>query len=268
MQSLRTLLGCLLCLTGAACEHRTETSFDGATLTDASAVLAHGERLSHVLGCTGCHGPRLEGTPMTRGPGYGPLYASNLTIAAPRYSDAQLDDIIRKGIHPTRKALWRMPSEIFQNLSGSDFRALLAYLRTLKPAGKLLPPPMLGPNDRRDLALGRLKPAAAKVEEYRNSGPVDLGPTYALGRYITTVSCTECHGTTLRGDPSTKAPDLIVASVYSRAEFERLAMKGIALGNRKLDPMMYYVAIGRLAHMTVHERDALYSYLVARSRSQ
>ena len=44
-----------------------------------------------------------------------PLYASNLTVEVPEYSDAQLDGMIRHGVHPERKTVWGMPSEIFQH---------------------------------------------------------------------------------------------------------------------------------------------------------
>jgi len=35
-----------------------EISFDGADITDAAARVAHGERLTYVLGCRGCHTAR------------------------------------------------------------------------------------------------------------------------------------------------------------------------------------------------------------------
>lgn len=40
-------------------------TFDGATIANRAAMLAHGERLSHVLGCRGCHGARLEKAPVS-----------------------------------------------------------------------------------------------------------------------------------------------------------------------------------------------------------
>ena len=65
-------------------------------LPNAAALIRHGERLTHVLGCTGCHGAQLEGTFFTKDePQFGPLYASNLTVEVPEYTDAQLD-----GHHP------------------------------------------------------------------------------------------------------------------------------------------------------------------------
>jgi cytochrome c553 len=247
-----------------------EITFDGAQVTDAAAKLAHAERLTHVLGCTGCHGAHLEGTFFTKDdPRYGPLYASNLTIEVPEYSDAQLDGIIRRGTHPERKTVWAMPSQIFHNLSDSDFKALVAYLRTLKPQGKKLPPPRFSAQDKKDIAAGNYKPAVQMVQDFAKKQPVNLGSQYALGRYISSTTCEECHGATLegapKGSPPGSPPDLVVAGGYSRAEFERLITQGIPVGNRKLNPMMSGVAVTRFSHLTPHERDALYAYLKARA---
>jgi mono/diheme cytochrome c family protein len=231
-------------------------------------MIRHGDRLASVLGCRGCHGKDLQGTFFTKDePQYGPLYASNLTVEIPEYTDAQLDGIIRHGVHPERKTVWGMPSQIFQNLSDPDYEALVAYLRTLKPVGKKLPDPQFSAQDKRDIAAGRYKPAVQMVDDFKRAQPVDLGPQYALGRYITTVSCEECHGSNLEGDPISPdtPPNLIVAGGYSREDFEKLITKGIPTPARKLNPQMYYVAVGRFSHLTPHERDALYAYLKARA---
>jgi hypothetical protein len=65
-----------------------------------------------------------------------------------------------------------------------------------------------------------------------------------------------------------RIPNLIVAGGYSRAEFEELMTRGIAAGNRKINPIMAGVARTRFSHFTAHERDALYSYLRARADRQ
>jgi mono/diheme cytochrome c family protein len=248
-----------------------QTSFDGAQTSDKPSLIRHGFRLTHVLGCTGCHGADLQGTFFTKNePQYGPLYAPNLTRSVREYTDAQLDGIIRHGIHPKRKTLWAMPSQIFQNLSDADYGSLVAYLRTLTPRGKTLPQPQFSVQDRKDIAAGTYKSSVLLVSDFKRAQPTDLGPDYALGRYITSVSCEECHGSTLGGDSNgpDSIPDLNVVGGYSRSEFERLITKGIPVGNRKLKPMMYYVAVGRLSHLTLHERDALYAYLKARAERQ
>ena len=255
-------------LLAAACQQKPhEIAFDGADTTDKTALTHHGERLTLVLGCTGCHGAHLKGDLFTKGhPEWGPLYASNLTVEIPEYSDAELDGIIRHGTHPERKTVWAMPSQIFQNLSQSDLKALVFYLRSLKPVGKKTPLPQFSAADKKDIASGEYKPASQLVNEERGQFPIDLGPQYALGRYITEVTCAECHGPKLEGKPGKGLPpNLIVAGGYSRAEFERLIMQGIPTGNRKLNEMMTGVAKYRFSRLTPHERDALYAYLKARA---
>jgi cytochrome c553 len=266
-------LGILVLLLGAGCQQQeqapakpAEITFDGARANDAAALRAHGERLTHVLGCTGCHGAHLEGDLFTKGhPEWGPLYASNLTVEVPEYTDAQLDGIIRRGVHPARKAVWGMPSQIFHNLTNADLNALIFYLRSLKPIGRKTPPPRFSVQDKKDIASGLYRPAADLVAVFKHTQPIDLGSTHALGRYIASVTCEECHGSSLQGDPMSKTPNLIIAGGYSRAEFVRLITHGIPTGGRKLNPIMSGVATTRFAHLTSHERDALYAYLKARA---
>jgi cytochrome c553 len=256
-----------LLLTAACQQKPREITFDGAETSDKAALIRHGERLTHVLGCTGCHGARLQGEafdPEELAP-YAVIYASNLSREVPEYTDHQLDQIIRHGNHPGRKSLWIMPSEVFQRLSDADFTALVAYLRTLRPTGEKLPPPRITPLGQKSIDSGEVKPAAQLVQEYRGKQPVDLGASYALGRYIVSATCAECHGPSLEGDPRSKIPNLIVAGGYSRAEFEKLITQGVPTGNRKLREMMSDVAKYRFSRLTPHERDAVYAYLKARA---
>jgi cytochrome c553 len=252
----------------AACQQQPKPlAFDGALTGDKAALVRHGERLIHVLGCTGCHGAHLEGTFFTKDePQYGPIYASNLSVEVPEYTDAQLDGIIRHGTHPERKTVWAMPSEIFHNLSDPDFKALVAYLRTLKPQGTKLPPPQFSAQDKKDIASGNYKPAVLMVKDFAKKQPVDLGPRYSLGRYIASTTCEECHNSDLTGKGGApNPPNLIVVGGYTRDQFETLMTKGIPVGGRKLNPMMSGVAVTRFSHLTPHERDALYAYLRARA---
>ena len=257
-----------IALFAAACQQQqqtnappkpAETTFDGAKVTEASALRAHGERLTWVLGCRGCHGPELQGHRFYE------RYASNLTRELPNYSDAQIERLIRTGVPRDGRVLWGMPSEIFQHLSDADLKSVIADLRSVPPGGKPTQPPLPWEKQERDLiAKDLIKPAADEVRDKKMLGPVDLGPQYALGRYITRVTCAECHGPELKGSPLGPTPNLIVAGGYSRAEFETLMTKGIPTGGRKLD-LMHDVAIERFTHLTPHERDALYAYLKARA---
>jgi cytochrome c553 len=255
--------GIAILLLVAACDRApskpAEIAFDGAAATNAAAVQAHGERLSRVLGCRGCHGENLEGHRFYE------RYASNLTRELPKYSDAQIVRVLRTGVPRDGRELWGMPSELFQHLSDADMAALIAHLRTLKPAGEPTQAPLPWEAETRALiASGKLLPAFRYVRDEKDLAPVDLGPSHALGRYITRVACAECHGPKLEGPTIGTAPNLIVASGYTRAEFETLLTNGIPTGGRKLD-LMADVARERFVHLTPHERDALYAYLKARA---
>lgn len=254
-------------LFAAACQQQqakapakpAEVTFDGAQVTDAAVMRAQGERLSWMLGCRGCHGPELQGHRFYE------RYASNLTRELPNYSDVQIERLLRTGVPRDGRTLWGMPSEIFQHLGATDMKDLIADLRSLHPGGKPTQPPLPWEKEEKDLiAKGEIKPAVETVRDDAKLGPVDLGPEYALGRYITRVTCAECHGPELKGSPLGPTPNLIVAGGYSRAEFETLMTKGIPTGGRKLD-LMHDVAVERFVHFTPHERDALYAYLKARA---
>jgi mono/diheme cytochrome c family protein len=237
-----------------------ELTFDGAQQTDAAAKVAHGERLTRVLGCRGCHTPSLQGQQFYE------LYASNLTREVPKYSDKQLERLLRGGVHPAGRDLWGMPSEIFQHLTDADLLALTAYLRTLKPDGPPTGKPLPFEAETKKLIdAGEIMPAAAAVEKTRTLRPLDLGEDHALGRYITEVTCAECHGPKLEGHAG-DTPDLTVAGGYTRAEFDTLMTRGVLPNNRKFkNPLMGEVARNRFSRLTPHERDELYAYLKARA---
>src|SRR6185503_4427176 len=77
-----------------------ETTFDGAQVTDAAAQIAHGKRLSWTLGCRGCHGKDLQGHRFYE------RYASNLTRELPKYSDAEIEKLLRTGVPRDGRVLW------------------------------------------------------------------------------------------------------------------------------------------------------------------
>lgn len=232
-------------------------AFDGADYRSDRDKLAHGERLTWVLGCRGCHGKDLQGKRFYE------LYASNLTRDLPRYSDDQLKQLLRQGVHPGGRELWAMPSELFQHLGAEDEAALIVHLRTLQPAGAPTGEPLpFEAETKKLIAEGKIKPTAVLVRETKDVAPVDLGPSYAQARYITRLTCAECHGAELKGGSDT--PDLIVAGAYSPEEFERLMTTGVPTGGRKLK-LMELVAKERFAKLTSAERERLYAYLKARA---
>lgn len=233
-------------------------AFAGAVVSDAGSRVEHGKRIADVLGCTGCHGAELQGKRFYE------LYASNLTREMPKYSDAQFRGLIREGVHPTGRDVWGMPSEVFQHLSEPDMDALIAYLRSTQLAGPPTQPRLpWQAHTEKMISEGKLMPAAQWVQKAKGTTPVSLGPQHSLGRYISMVTCAECHGADLKGDEG-GTPDLIVAGAYSRDEFDRLMVEGAPPGGRELK-LMAEVAKDRFSRLTRNARNALYAYLKARA---
>ncbi len=228
------------------------------------APVARGERLGKVLGCTGCHGDDLTGRPWIEDPREAILFTSNLTRAPADYSDAELAHAIRFGARPDGSPLWEMPSHIFTHLSDPDMAPLIAWLRSLPPAGEAHPRIRFGPEGRRWIAGGEMKPIPQQVREARSEQSARLDGHHEWARYMIRATCSECHGLDLTGGGAAGSPpDLIVVGGYSREQFRHLLRTGEPVGGRRL-ALMAAVARGRFVHLTEREVDAIYDYLAAR----
>lgn len=269
---MRTLMIAVAVMALAACDRKPDKpkveakpvaiTYDGAGAADPAAIRAHGERLSRVLGCRGCHGDNLQGEKFADEPGLGAIYASNLTLALQRYDAAGIERALRQGRRPDGSELWAMPSEMYTHLSAPDIVALVTYLKSLPPAGKAMPPMRIEAGWRAAIASGEYKSAVGYIAEEKGIAPIDLGPTHARARMITMTACTECHAAQLEGRDDT--PNLDIAGAYSAEQFATLMRTGKAVGGQELR-MMSGVARGRFAHFTDREVAELYTYLKARA---
>ena len=124
----------------------TVTSVPDMPRTDKAA---YGRYLATALGhCMDCHTPMVNGrSDMAKvgaggrefeAPGGGLITSTNLTPAndagIAQWSDAQVKDAIAQGKRPDRALVPLMAFEWYKNISTDDLDALVAYLRTLKPA--------------------------------------------------------------------------------------------------------------------------------------
>ena len=116
----------------------------------ASDKIAYGHYLANIAHCMECHTPTAPtGEPdMTRvGAGgrelpafpAGLVRSANLTPANPdgiaHWTDAQVKEAITGGVRPDgRRLVLLMAFDWYKNVSVSDLDAVVAYLRTLKPA--------------------------------------------------------------------------------------------------------------------------------------
>ena len=239
-------------------------TFDGADATSPAAQIAHGERLTWLLGCRGCHAPNLQGANVTSDePSFGDMNAPNLTLLAPKYDDADFDRLFRHGVPKDGREMWFMPSEMLQFASDQDLAALIAYLRTLEPAGKKMPAIRKGRLFDKQVVSGEFTSAPGMIKRFRAAQPTDLGQAHALGRYIATTSCTECHNNQLQGLPDF-TPNLDIAGSYTPAELTHLLTTGEGKAKKDLG-LMSDTARHRYAKLTPRERDALVGYLIARA---
>jgi mono/diheme cytochrome c family protein len=241
-----------------------QPSFDGAGYKDDISKVFHGERLSWVLGCKGCHGAKLQGANVTKDdPNFGDMNAPNVTLLIAKYSDAELDKLIRHGQPKDGREFWFMPVESYQFLSDADLAALIAYLRTYKPQGAQLPPIRIGPGLRDQTAKGILLSSQGMLKRFRDRPPPDLGQSHAYGRHLSQIVCAECHNSSLQGFEGF-TPNLDIAGTYNAAELETLLTTG--KGKSKPDlGLMSDSARDRFAKLTSGERQAIIAYVKARA---
>jgi mono/diheme cytochrome c family protein len=248
----------------AACHPQTaQLSYEGAGYQTEAAKIAHGKRLAVILDCTGCHGANLQGTNLADKPEHGAMYAPNITLLLAKYSDAELDKLIRHGVPRDGRQFWFMPVESYQFLSDRDVAAIIAYLRALKPQGQPLPAFKFNRVERKDVDQGLLGNAQTQIAKYRAKPPIDLGPKHDWGRYMVQTTCTACHNNALQGWPNF-TPNLDIAGTYSKAELSRLLTTGEGKVKKDLGTM---TRMGRdhFSHLTVREREAIVEYLIARA---
>jgi mono/diheme cytochrome c family protein len=111
--------------------------------------VAYGQYLATALGhCMDCHTPRVNGrSDMSKvgaggrefeTPSGGLITSPNLTPAdesgIAHWTDAELKNAIVQGVRPDRPLVPVMAFDWYKNISSDDLDALVAYLRTLKPA--------------------------------------------------------------------------------------------------------------------------------------
>jgi mono/diheme cytochrome c family protein len=248
----------------AACHfQRAQPSYEGADYKTDAEKIAHGKRLTAVLDCAGCHGPNFQGTDLADKPEDGAMYAPNISLLLGKYSDSELEKLIRHGVPRDGREFWFMPVESYQFLSDADLQAVIAYLRTVRPGGKPLPPFKFNSVEQKDVDQGWMGNAQAQIAKYRDNPPIDLGPQHAWARYMVQTTCTACHNNALQGWPNF-TPNLDVAGTYSKSELTQLLTTGRSKTGKGVG--MSVVARRQFSHLTPREREAIVDYVLARAK--
>jgi mono/diheme cytochrome c family protein len=226
--------------------------------SEGADAIAHGKRLMTLDGCFGCHGDNLTGKTLRVTPDFS-IASGSLRALGSNYTDGDLERAIRRGLTPDARAVWVMPSQSYAYMHESDVEDIIAYIRSLPPAGAIPPKPRFSFHTRRTILDGKLVPASPNADQILT--PPDEGPQFDGGRYIAMTSCSVCHGGDLSGEG--RAPDLDVATAYTREQFFDLMRRGWSRDGHRLKAMNV-LAQTRYHMLFDYEIEALYKYLVAR----
>lgn len=247
-----------------------------------STTINHGKRVTRVLGCVQCHGNNFEGKLVHSGDEdifTGDIYSTNLSTVMDNYSSTDLEKAIRFGTKNDSTAIWiGMPSRYYYHLSDSDTKAIVSYLKNIQPVNN----PGIPENNMTVQFAGKIMGGWLYILS-RGDGPLGSASTDTSrprlatsakdniidkGKYLTTLTCSQCHGSNFRGDDGYwNSPDLSVASVYTFEQFQKLMKTGKALGGRDLG-YMSEVAQNQFSHFTEKELKSIYRFLQDRKENQ
>jgi mono/diheme cytochrome c family protein len=173
---------------------------NGAQAQTEKELVAKGQYIFAVAGGCACHSVPKE-TPNAGGRAFpipfGTVYSTNITqdkeTGLGNWTDQQIYDAMVNGIRPDgSRILPVMPYEGYSGMAQEDIKALIAYLRTLKPVKKATPPLKVWVPFARSLGT----PLFLKVFG-RFSNPLAQAPKSGIerGRYLVEhVSlCGDCH---------------------------------------------------------------------------
>ncbi|HSJ16316.1 MAG TPA: c-type cytochrome [Longimicrobiales bacterium] len=232
-----------------------------------SAAVARGRHVSRAVAkCLDCHGDDYAGKVMVDDPAFGRLVAPNLTPAGvvADYTDADWVRAIRHGVSTRDRSLRVMPSYEYYHLSDDDLADLVAYLKTLPPATRELPPFRLGPIAHFLIVANKFPVLAAEaIDHFAERAPAPVpAETPEYGRYLADIGCVGCHGPQLRGGlPPMTGPDITPGgrlAGWTRADFTLALRAGKRPDNTVLSQEMPW---RRTLELSDVELGALWAYL-------
>jgi cytochrome c553/mono/diheme cytochrome c family protein len=222
---------------------------------------SEGRRMAKIVGCwAGCHG--MEGQGGKAGlDGVFRNTAPTLSQVLPRYSDEELVRLIRYGVKRDGHSAVGMISYTFWPLGDADIANLIGHLRAqpvVPPVERKLRLWFLG---RFALATGLWKVSAEQVDRtIPRWGELPRTTAFERGRYLASVTCTECHGLDFRGDKLEGGPSLAILGGYEPAQFQHLMRTGEPIGGRDLGIMSWTARVG-FSNFTDQEIADVYEFL-------
>jgi mono/diheme cytochrome c family protein len=169
---------------------------------DDAAARERGAYLYASRGCVDCHGADGAGRVFVNDGGLrlkGPAIHTGPGSVVLQYKAEDWDRVLRHGVKPNGQAAMIMPSEDYNRFTDADLSALVAFTRTLPPAGGSAAEITLPLPVRALYGAGAIKDAAAKIDHsLPTQQPVSEGVTVEHGQYVANM-CKGCHGAELAG---------------------------------------------------------------------
>ena len=238
--------------------------------TDAVSI----DRGKHVIEtrglCQECHGDNLGGQVVEEDPIFGRFAPPNLTSGkgglGGSLSDIDYVRAIRHGIKRDGKAIFFMPSEIYNMFGDEDLGAVIAYLKSLPAVDNEIPESKARLGLRVFAVLDEATVFPATHIDHDSPRPTtpEPGVTRQYGEYLANV-CTLCHGDDLGGgvdEEGVRAPNLTpggTLGAWSESDLIDTLRNGVTPGGNKLDeenmPWKYF------RMMTDDELRAIWLYL-------
>jgi len=258
-----------------------------AAAQDQDALLKRGEYLMNgPVACANCHTPRNPDMSFREGMDFAggfkivdpvfEVYAANITpdpeTGIGTWSDEEIVTAIREGKTPDGAVVWPpMPVPTYNNMSDDDVKAIVAYLRTVKPIHNEVP------ESKYEIPLQAMPPAKGAPAP----SPDD---TVAYGDYIVNAlaHCFECHTPmgpdgmpdmaklgaggflielapemTVRTPNITPDPETGIGS-WSDDDIKKAITQAVTPEGQKLSPPMPYPFF---KNMTDEDLDAVVAYL-------
>ncbi len=243
--------------------------------------IARGEYLVNIA-CIGCHSavasnglpsrqpPLTGGWNIAEAEGFGfigSMVTENLTPGGKlaEYTDGEIFRALRSGVDKSGQKLVFMPFLPYNQLSDTDLKAIIAYLRSV-PAE-----PSLVPTGDKINFLGMVFTGAGLFPEPESvTGVVTAPPagvTLEYGKYVATFGeCRGCHGTDMTGteatavSPAIPNPRVFVGAI-TLEEFIQTMQTGVRPNGKAFAETMPWENASR---MTDEDLEALYIYLTTK----
>lgn len=260
-------------------------AFGAATAPAAAqSMVERGKYLVEGIGgCGNCHTARggpMKGVTLAGGNRFGnpkgPFvsYSPNITpdkeTGIGSWTDAQIATAIREGKRPDGSVIGPpMAIEFFKHISDDDVKAMVAYLRTVKPVKHKVP------KSKYKIPLHANAPVSGVVAPPKTD-------KVAYGKYLVTFGhCMECHSPMVRGKVQVETMmgaggrtfegpwgESISANItpdkstgignWTDAQIKRAITRGVRADGTKLRPPMCFRCY---AKMTSADLDAIIAYL-------